>query len=707
MKNRQASFIFILVLIVLYIIILLRASYDQYSEQKNLYASSLELQANNEQLAKLDTISMSLQDAENNFRMYTVLWEKKYFESYNEELRKISRLLTGFSRPGLHKISKDISEDLAKRNQQIVSYAEIKKLTDSLMNVNVAMDTAKKQQLLKPVLPVKLDVVKKTVIVEEIKIEPKKPKFFQRLKGAIFNKEQRDTAKNSTTETTYEKIPAEQGLYTVAQINQIESFYKQLLAQQRGSHAQLSKREQLILQLNGQILQNIKLMFHEFKLRELQLEEDRKAFLHDKTIHALKVIDRSGKINFMIGVVAFFIIILLLLKLYKNYLKILYANKKASEQVIHKSRFFTSISHEMRTPLNAIMGITEQLRSTVLNAEQRSMSTMLESSSEMLLSAVNEILDFSRLETGKLSLLNVSFHYKKVFMEIVATTLVLAQQKKLEVVFDHRDAPDLLVTGDPYRLKQILLNLVANAIKFTDQGSVRIELQVIEQDPKQILLRIKVKDTGIGIAEKDLPYIFNEYKQIIHHERTDWQKGSGLGLPICQKLIELHKGKITAESVVGKGSVFSVELPYILSNESQELSRTDQIAMSAAVFKDKNILVVDDADMNLLVTGMILKKHGIAFQTANSGQAAMDLFEHNHFDMVLTDIQMPEMDGLELTRRIRMSADLEKSNIPVLALTGQVNQEAHIGYLAAGINDYLIKPYQEVELMEKILDHLN
>lgn len=707
MKNKQASFIFILILIVLYIITLLRTSYDQYAEQKNLYATSLELQANNEQIAKLDTISMGLQDAENNFRMYTSLWDKKYFKLYNQEIKKISDLLESFSRRDVKNISDDISQDLAKKKEQVILYTQIKKLTDSLMSVNLLMDTVQKLQVIKSFRPTQNEVVKKTVVVEEVKTETKKPKFFQRLKGALLNKELKDTSKNSRIETTYEKVPSQQNLYTKKQLDQVENFYKQLLEQQRGSHAQLSKKEQSILRLNEQILQNIKLMFKEFKHRELQLDEVRKNLLRDKTAHALKVIDRSGKISFFIGVFSFFVIILLLIKLYKTYLKILIANKKASEQVIFKSRFFTSISHEMRTPLNAIMGVTEQLKTTPLNPEQKSMSTLLETSSSMLLSAVNEILDFSRLESGKLTLSKVPFRYKKVLHDIIATTEVLAAQKNLKLVYDQDDAPDLTVTGDPYRLKQILLNLVANAIKFTDQGTIKIELKVKKLPTKTVSLLIRIADTGIGISEQELPYIFDEYKQVVHYHRVDWQKGSGLGLPICKKLIELHQGKINVRSTVGKGSVFEIELPYKISEGSDAIDTIEKPELQTEAFTGKKLLIVDDAEMNLLVTGMILKKQGIDFDTANTGSEALTLFEKNHYDMVLTDIQMPDMDGLELTRRIRSSKDQQRSNTPVLAVTGQISQEAHQDYLAAGMNDYLIKPYTAVDLIEKILDYLH
>ncbi|MGY0037364.1 sensor histidine kinase [Pedobacter sp. NJ-S-72] len=287
--------------------------------------------------------------------------------------------------------------------------------------------------------------------------------------------------------------------------------------------------------MNEQILENIKVMFHEFSDREHQLQQTRKRLLRDKTLHSLEVIDVSGKINFLINVFSIVIIISLLITLYRAYNKIVQANKLASEQVIVKSRFFTSISHEMRTPLNAILGATEQLKATPLNSEQQgAMANLLETSSSMLLSAVNEILDFSRLETGKLSLSKTPFLYKSILHEIVAATAVLANQKGLKLILNQKDAPDLLVTGDPYRLKQIMVNLIANAIKFTDKGEVLVSVSAKRTETGHVQLYVEVSDSGIGISEKELPFIFDEFSQVINNKRMDWQKGSGLGLPICK-----------------------------------------------------------------------------------------------------------------------------------------------------------------------------
>lgn len=712
MKSKQASFIVILIIIVLCIVVLLRTSFNQYSEQKTLNTANLQREINNQQISKLDTISIGLQEAENNFRMYTSLWEKQYFIKYSKNIQHISALLESFSQNNVNGISSDIADDLEKKKQQISLYTAIKKLTDSLMSVNMKIDTTKVPVAINFTNSLPKYILKRTVRTEEVKADTvvkKKLKFFQRLKSAILNKDtKKDSLKTSKTETFYEETPEKAQENINKQTRQIEQFYKNLFEKQRGNHLNLTKKEQTILKLNEQIFQNLKLMFKEFSTRERQIEEIRKTALKERAKHSLQVIDRSGKINFIINIVSFLIVILLMIKLYKAYSRIVKAGKMAEEQVIVKSRFFTSLSHEMRTPLNAILGVTEQLKSTDLNKEQGEMANLLENSSSMLLSAVNEVLDFSRLETGKLSLSKTPFYYKNILNNIVATTSVLANQKGLELSLDQHDVPDLLVTGDPYRLKQIIINLIANAIKFTDKGKVTVKVSVKNTDSDQIRLSVQITDTGIGIAEKDLPFIFDEFSQVINNKRVDWQKGSGLGLPICKRLVKLHNGKITVESIVGKGTSFQVELPYTVAQQkNKDLSDHKVATLQTDIFKKINLLVVDDAKMNLLVIKMIFNKQEISFDSATNGQEALDLFEKNTYDMVLTDIEMPGMDGIELTKKIRSHHNAKKSHTPIIAITGQISPESHANYISSGLNDYLVKPYKENELLEKIIDYLS
>lgn len=712
MKKKQRSFLVIFVIILVFITLLFRNSILQRSEQKTLVITLSEFDVNNRQLLKLDTITLSLQVAENNFRMYTSLWNPEYFVKYTDEIKYITTMLGSLSPQGDKNISGSIVGDLASKRKQMLLYGQIKKLADSITNINLQLDVNKINKSFLSVKSFPKPTVKKVVEVEEIKAEPevKKKKFFQRLKSAILNKpDVVDNAKLRKTETTYEPIDNGIEAYNKKQLQKIGDYYKGLLDDQKKNHVKLTEKEQEILLLNERIFENIKLLFKDYKNDIAQNEAARRIALKNKAKHSLDNIDWSGKLNFAISLFSYLIILFLLYKLYRAYSKTVIANNLAAEQVISKSRFFTSISHEMRTPLNAIMGVSEQLKSTPLNKDQQAMSELLDTSSSMLLSAVNEVLDFSRLETRKLSLAKTPFRYKRILKEVADTTKILADQKKLELELLQEKAPDLLLDGDPYRLKQIIMNLTANAIKFTDKGKVSLEVDLKKVDEQSVLLLIKIKDTGIGISAANIPLIFNEFSQVINAERNDWQVGSGLGLTISKRLVDLHKGKITVDSVVGKGTTFNVELPYRIASGQQEenLEQHKEQIINSDRFKNINMLIVDDSDMNLLVIKMIFKKYEISFDTARSGEEALALIDKNKYDMVLTDIQMPEMDGMELARYIRAHKDHKKAKVPLIAITGQVNVESHNTYLSAGLNDYIIKPFTEMELLEKILDYLD
>lgn len=709
MKKKQRSFLVIFVIILVFITLLFRNSIIQKTEQNSLITTLSELEVNNLQLSRLDSITLSLQVAENDFRMYTALWNPEYFVKYTEEIKTITILLADVSTSGNKGISGSIVGDLESKRKQMSLYAEIKQLADSINNINLQLNADKISNSFLPVASFPKPTVKKVVEVEEIKTEPevKKKKLFQRLKSAILNKKDPvDTSTIRKTEITYEPIDNGAEAYNKKQLSRIGDYYKSLLNDQKRNHIKLTEKEQSILSLNERIFENIKLLFKEYKSSVANNEAARKVELQNKAKHSLDSIDWSGKLNFAISLFSYLVIVILLYKLFRAYSKTIKANNLAAEQVISKSRFFTNISHEMRTPLNAIIGVSEQLKATSLNEDQLSMSKLLDTSSSMLLSAVNEVLDFSRLEAKKLSLAKTPFRYKRILKEVADTTSILAGQKKLTLELVQDNTPDLLLDGDPYRLKQIITNLTANAIKFTDKGKVTIDVALKKNDEENVVLVIKVKDTGIGIAAENIPVIFNEFSQVVDARRHDWQIGSGLGLTICKKLVDLHKGKIAVESVLGKGTVFTVELPYeIASEEEENLEDHKERIINSDRFKNIHLLIVDDSEMNVLVMKMIFKKHGINFDTATSAEDALVLMEKNKYDMVLTDIQMPEMDGIEFAKHVRANTDQKNAKIPLIAITGQVNEEAYRTYLSAGINDYVIKPFTEIELMEKILDH--
>ena len=262
---------------------------------------------------------------------------------------------------------------------------------------------------------------------------------------------------------------------------------------------------------------------------------------------------------------------------------------------------------------------------------------------------------------------------------------------------------ELCCEGDSMRLKQVLMNLLGNAIKFTVSGSVILRAAVEENEKDGVVLKVEIEDSGLGIAPEYLPHIFEEFTQVVTAQRATKQKGTGLGLAICKKIIELQGGKISVASEVGKGSVFSIDLPlktceWVKVEETQFFSDEEM----AELVNHKHVLFVEDNPLNVLLGRTILKKWKINYDIAYNGVEAIELFKQNNYNVVLTDIQMPEMDGLELTGLIRAYEDESRCNIPVIALTASVLEDEKEMFFNAGFNYIVMKPFREKDLIEKI-----
>jgi CheY-like chemotaxis protein len=361
------------------------------------------------------------------------------------------------------------------------------------------------------------------------------------------------------------------------------------------------------------------------------------------------------------------------------------------------------MSHEIRTPLNSIIGFSEQLDQNNLDPAQKEQINAIKNSSEMLLGLVNDILDFTKYETGKTSFDNSPFIVYKVFDEVFRTMQVQASKKK--ILFENQVIieKDICCEGDSMRLKQMLMNLLGNAIKFTVNGSVILNAS-IENKPKNIIiLKVRIEDSGLGIAKEDLHHIFEEFIQVGNAQKATKQKGTGLGLAICKKIIELQGGSVSVSSEVGKGSIFSFTLPlkkceFIATSQAEFFSNEEM----AELVNNKRVLLVEDNQLNVLLGCTILKKWKINYDIACNGVEAFDLFQKNYYDIVLTDVHMPEMDGLELTQLIRGYDDVIKSNIQIIALTASVLEEERDTFFKSGFNFIVLKPYREKDLIEKI-----
>ncbi len=372
-----------------------------------------------------------------------------------------------------------------------------------------------------------------------------------------------------------------------------------------------------------------------------------------------------------------------------------------SEKV--KEQFLANMSHEIRTPMNAILGMTRLLLEKEPRTDQLKYLNSIKHASDNLLVIINDILDLSKIEAGKINLESIPFDIRNEIKSVFETMKVNADDKNLELKTDIESTIPKTIIGDPYRLSQILLNLTGNAIKFTEKGSVTIKT-TSEKQGEKVLLTFSVIDTGIGIAKDKLDYIFDMFTQETSSTTRKFG-GTGLGLAICKKLIELQGGAISVDSEAGKGSVFSFTLPFAIGKDVvDENPKAEHKQQVVAKMKNLRILLAEDNEFNQMVAVDTLESaiEGAQVTVAANGKIAVDMLKNNTFDIVLMDIQMPEMDGHEATKTIRSSSDPRINSMPIIAMTASVIKAEVDKCFESGMNEFVGKPFSVDELLEKM-----
>jgi PAS domain S-box-containing protein len=430
-------------------------------------------------------------------------------------------------------------------------------------------------------------------------------------------------------------------------------------------------------------------------------EIDHRIILHDNSVKAIHAIGKPYK-DSRNRVVKIFGTALEVTDRKKIEETLVLARQHAEETARIKENFLANVSHELRTPINGILGMAGLLNKTKIDGIQRNYLDILRTTAEHLLIIVNDILDYAKIESGKLTIEKIPFHVKETVTTAVQTQLYKAEEKDLalNLFLPAFDIPPLI--GDPYRLNQILLNLISNAIKFTEHGSIGLTCSVVRETMEEIELEFSVKDTGIGIDADKAESIFESFTQASSSISRQYG-GSGLGLTICRQLLDMQGGRIWLHSEPGIGSDFRFVISYSKADQ-QVIPRNPRVEFTS--LGNLRILLAEDNRVNQFITEAMLQDWGFVVDTAVNGREAIALIEQYYYDIILMDIQMPDLNGIEATRIIRGMTDKKKAKTPIIALTANTSRAMHKKYIAEGMTDLLVKPYKEITLFSKISTHI-
>lgn len=480
------------------------------------------------------------------------------------------------------------------------------------------------------------------------------------------------------------KLPLSNDTLTIAFVNTITK----VVVRENKLRNQLFKKEQKVLEENRVISDQLRVVLS-------QLEKQILDKSYAKIIESQGTIDNTMKTIAWVGAITFFLLIVFawiiirdvtINQKYRDQLEVLNAEKEGLLR--SKTMLMATVTHDIQTPLGSVVGFTDLLKNTEINPKQSQYLENIKHSSNYIIRLVNDLVDFSKLENDRITIEKVSFNFKDLIENTCKPLEPNAENKGIELNWDIDEKLDALYVSDPYRLKQIFTNLISNAIKFTQEGSVEV---LARKEAGKII--VSVIDTGIGIAKNQQKEVFKEFTQA-HSGIEKKFGGTGLGLTIAKKMLRLLDGKISVDSEENQGSIFTVTIPATESEFEKKSNKTSEESNSNYPFlTNKRILIVDDDAMQLSLMREIFVNFPVKITTLIDAGKVMELLEHEYFDLILSDIQMPNLDGFELVKMLKSSDNSDIKNIPVIALSGKRNLNAE-DFINRGFTGFHPKPLQ-------------